>query len=142
MPRADLGQSPYAYVLAMTGKSTAYRIVLAQLAVALLAGFFAYVAAGAAAGIAALAGGLINVVANLYFAAKVFGRGVRPASEVLRSFYGAEAVKIVITGALFFITVAVWHLEFLPLLAGFMVTFAVYWLALLPAGPVHRWINA
>jgi ATP synthase protein I len=126
----------------MNGKSTAYRIVLSQLAIAAVAGLIASAIGGVTVGIAALAGGLINVIANLYFAVRVFGRGVRPAPEVLRSFYAAEMVKLLITGALFFVTVVMWRLEFLPLLAGFTITLAVYWLALLPAGPVHRWINA
>jgi ATP synthase protein I len=126
----------------MNGKSTAYRIVLTQFAFAMLAGLVALAVGGAAAGAAALAGGLINVVANLYFAIRMFGRGVRPAAAVLRGFYAAEAVKLVLTGGLFFLTVVVWRLDVPPLLAGFMVTLAVYWLALLPAGPVYRWINA
>jgi ATP synthase protein I len=126
----------------MNGPSTAYRIVLTQFGTAALAGAVAFATGGASIGVAALAGGMINVIANLYFAVKVFGRGVRPAPAVLRSFYAAEAVKLLITAGLFVVTVAVWRLDFLPLLAGFVATLAVYWLALLPAGPVHRWINA
>ncbi len=125
----------------MSGKSTAYRIVFAQFILALLCGAVALAIAGRAAGLAAFVGGMINVVANLYFAVQVFGGGVRPAQAVLKSFYLAEAVKFVITAALFALAVAVWRLHALPLLAGFGLSLAVYWLALLPAGPIHRWIK-
>lgn len=126
----------------MNGKSTAYRIVLAQLAMSLVAGAVAWVIAGASAGLAALVGGLINVIANLYFALQVFSGGVRPARSVLNSFYVGEAVKFLITAALFGVAVAVWQLSVPPLLAGFGLTLVVYWLALLPAGAIHRWNKA
>jgi ATP synthase protein I len=126
----------------MNGKSTAFRIVLAQLAMALAVGGVAWAVGGAGSGLAALVGGLINVVASLYFALQVFSGGVRPAQSVLRSFYIGEVVKFLITAALFGVAVALWRLDVLPLLAGFGLTLVVYWLALLPAGAIHRWNRA
>ena len=125
----------------MTGIATAYRIVLAQLIVALVAGIMALAALGHAVGVALVAGGLINVIANLYFALHVFRGGVRPADAVIRSFYVAEAAKLFLTAALFALALAVLKLSPVPLLIGFVVTLAGYWLALLPAGPVLRWIK-
>lgn len=127
---------------AMTGITTAYRIVLAQFVLALVAGFIAWGAMGSAVAIAIFAGGLINVIANLYFAFHVFRGGVRAAPSVLRGFYLAEVVKLLLTAALFAVAFAVLKLAPLPLLLGFAVTLAGYWLALLPAGPVQRWTKA
>jgi ATP synthase protein I len=127
---------------AMTGITTAYRIVLAQFVLALVAGFIAWGAMGSAMAIAIFAGGLINVIANLYFAFHVFRGGVRAAPSVLRGFYLAEVVKLLLTAALFAVALAVLKLEPLPLLLGFAVTLAGYWLALLPAGPARRWTKA
>jgi ATP synthase protein I len=123
----------------MTGKASAYRIVLTQLVLALVAGVVAWAAMGHAVAVAVVAGGVINVIANLYFALHVFRGGVRPADAVMRSFYVAEAAKMFLTAALFALALAVLKLAPVPLLAGFVVTLAGYWLALLPAGPVLRW---
>lgn len=123
----------------MTGKATTYKIVLTQLMAALLTGFVAWAALGHAVAAAVVAGGLINVIANLCFALQVFRGGVRPADAVMRSFYVAEAAKLFLTAALFALALAVLELAPVPLLAGFVVTLAGYWLALLPAGPVPRW---
>jgi ATP synthase protein I len=125
----------------MTGIATAYRIVLAQLILALVTGIIAWAAMGYAVAVAVVAGGLINVIANLYFAFHVFRGGVRTAHAVMRGFYVAEAVKLLLTAALFALALAVLKLAAVPLLTGFVVTLAGYWLALLPAGPVHRWIR-
>jgi len=126
----------------MTRIKTAYKIVLAQFILALVAGFIAWGAMGSAMAIAVFAGGLINVIANLYFAFHVFRGGVRAAPSVLRGFYLAEVVKLLLTAALFAVALAVLKLAPLPLLLGFAVTLAGYWLALLPAGPAQRWIKA
>ncbi|MDH3309330.1 MAG: ATP synthase subunit I [Gammaproteobacteria bacterium] len=126
----------------MTRIITAYKIVLAQLVLALVAGIVAWGAKGSAMAVAVFAGGLINVIANLYFALHVFRGGVRPAPSVLRGFYLAEVVKLLLTAALFALALGVLKLAPLPLLLGFSVTLAGYWLALLPAGPAQRWIKA
>ena len=126
----------------MTGIATAYRIVLTQFVIALVAGIIAWGAMGFSIAVAVIAGGLINVIANLYFALHVFSAGVRTAQSVLRGFYVAEVVKLLLTAALFALALAVLKLAALPLLTGFVMTLAGYWLVLLPAGPAHRWIKA
>lgn len=122
----------------MNGKSTAYRIVLAQLVAALGVAVLLYAISGAQAGVAAAAGGAIAVVANLYFVRHLFAGGVAPAQTVLRRFYVAETVKIVLTAGLFLAALVAFELSFLPLLLGYGVTLVVYWVALLPLAPAHR----
>ena len=117
----------------MNGKTTAYWIVAAQLVLALTAGAVCFVLAGGREAWSALAGGLIGVVTSLFVALRAIGRGtVRPAKDVLRRFYGAEAGKFFLTMALFALTIGVWQLPFPPLLLGYGLTLVVYWLALLP----------
>ena len=117
-------------------KSIAYRIVLAQLGVALVLAAVCLAAWGRSTAVAALAGGAIGVVTNLYVALRVFGNGVvRPAPQVLRRFYSAEAVKFALTLGLFALGIGVLKLNALPLLGGYGLTLVVYWLALLPIRP-------
>lgn len=117
-------------------KSIAYRIVLAQLGIALVFAAVCLAAWGRSTAVAALAGGAIGVVTNLYVALRVFGNGaVRPAPQVLRRFYSAEAVKFALTLGLFALGIGVLKLNALPLLGGYGLTLVVYWLALLPNRP-------
>ena len=91
---------------------------------------------GRSTAVAALAGGAIGVVTNLYVALRVFGNGaVRPAQQVLQRFYVAEAVKFALTLGLFALGIGVLKLSALPLLGGYGLTLVVYWLALLPTRP-------
>jgi len=47
-----------------------------------------------------------------------------------------------LTAVLLLLAMTVLDLAFLPLAAGFALTLLAYWLALLPAGPIQRWIKA
>jgi F0F1-type ATP synthase assembly protein I len=117
-------------------KSIAYRIVLAQLGIALVFAAACLAAWGISTAAAALAGGAIGVVTNLYVARRVFGNGaVRPAQQVLQHLYAAEAVKFALTFGLFALGIGVLKLNALPLLGGYGLTLVVYWLALLPIRP-------
>lgn len=117
-------------------KSIAYRMVLAQLGIALVLAAVCLAAWGRSIAVAALAGGVIGVVTNLYVALRVFGNGaVRPAQQVLQRFYAAEAVKFVLTLGLFALGIGVVKLNALPLLGGYGLTLMVYWLVLLPIRP-------
>lgn len=117
-------------------KTIAYGIVLAQLGVALVAGVSSWGLWDMPTGTAVLAGGMIGVITNLYVAARVFGRGaMRPAPQVLRRLFAAEAVKLALTVGLFALAIGVLRLSAPPLLGGYGLTLVVYWLALLPARP-------
>ena len=117
----------------MAGKATAYWIVKAQLVLALAGSVVFFALADGMAGWSALAGGLIGVLTSLFMALRVIGRGtVRPARDVMRRFYGAEAAKFFLTIALFAVAIGVLQMPFPPLLMGYGLTLVVYWLALLP----------
>ena len=126
----------------MNGKSTAYGIVLTQFGMALVAALAIWPVSDFSVAAAVLAGGLINTVASLMVALLVFRGGVRPADQIAKSFYVAEAAKILLTAMLLLLAMTVLKLAFLPLAAGFALTLLAYWLALLPAGPIQRWMKA
>jgi ATP synthase protein I len=122
----------------MTGKSTAYRIVAAQLGATILVAGGVFLIWGAAPALAALVGGLIGAGASLAFAVLAFHGGVQGARPVLRSFYLAEAIKFLVTAGSFLLAIAWWRLAALPLLAGYASTLLIYWLALLPSVPTIK----
>jgi ATP synthase protein I len=101
---------------------------------------FAVASSAEAAG-AALVGGSINVVANLYFARALY-RGVLAndrlpsATETVLRFYVGEFVKLFVTVALLALAIGVFKLSFLPLFTAFVSTLAVFWLAL--SAPFQR----
>ena len=117
-------------------KSTAYGLVLAQTGIALVLALACTVIWGWSTASAALIGAAIGVVTNLYIAVRIFGGStVRPAEQVLRRFYSAEAMKIAMTVGLFALAIGTFRVAFLPLIAGYGLTLVVYWLALLPVRP-------
>jgi ATP synthase protein I len=118
----------------MGNKSIAYRIVLSQLGIALVLAAVCLAIWGKSTAVAALVGGAINIITNLYVALRLFGKDVvRSARQVLQRFYAAEAVKFALTFGLFALGIGVLKLNALPLLVGYGLTLVVYWLALLPA---------
>lgn len=108
----------------------------------LVAGITAWLWFDLPVGLAVLVGGLINTVATLVVAMLVFRGGVRPASHITKNFYVAEAVKVLLIAGMLLLAMTVLELAFPPLAAGFALTLLAYWLALLPAGPIQRWIKA
>lgn len=119
----------------MNGKSTAYKIVLAQFGAALILAAAVGSAWGAHAAHSALAGGLIATVSSLFFALYVFGVRATAARVVVRRFYRAEVVKMIVTALLFLAAVSWLKVDFLPLIGAYALMLLVYWFALLSAPP-------
>jgi ATP synthase protein I len=87
---------------------------------------------GAGASWAALAGGGIGVAASGVQVAAGFRRGTAgDAKAIARGFYRGEALKIAVTVVLFVIALRGRRLAPGPLFAGYVATFAAYWVALL-----------
>ncbi|RMF18211.1 MAG: F0F1 ATP synthase subunit I [Gammaproteobacteria bacterium] len=111
-------------------KPPVYRVNVLQLSIALILAAIA-LGWGRETSLSVLAGGLICAVPNLYFTSRVFTwQGARAARQIVKSFYRAEAVKLILTAILFAFAFrfAPW-LEVLPLFIGFIVVQAVHWLA-------------
>jgi len=122
----------------MTGKSTAYRIVAAQLGVTAVVAGGLFAIWGSGPGMAALVGGMIGAGSSLAFAVLAFRGGVQGARPTLRNFYLAEGTKFLITAAAFLTAIVWWRVPVVPLLAGYASTLVIYWLALLPGLPTVR----
>lgn len=120
----------------------AFRVVLGQAAVTLIAALVGWLAASRAAALSALLGGGIATVASLAMVAVAF----RPAAAVspgrlLGTFFGGEALKLVVVVALFVVVLRWLHPAPIALLVTYGATFVVYWLALglaLPAQAMGR----
>jgi ATP synthase protein I len=78
---------------------------------------------GRVAGYSALLGGLIALVANLYFAYKAFRYfGARSVQAIVQSFWAGEMGKLILTAALFaLVFVAVKPLQPLALFTGYLL---------------------
>ncbi len=110
----------------------ARRIAAGQLAVAGLGALFWLAFSGGEAARAALTGGMIAFLPGLYFALRVFARG--PGStprSMLSALYQGEAVKFILTAALFAAAMPWFATQFPALISTFIVALSVNWLALL-----------
>ena len=94
---------------------------------------------GEAAGRSALVGGGIGVVAGLYQALRMFrfSAAIDPAGYY-RGVWVSEAVKILLTVALFIFAIRVLRPLFAPMIAAYAATFVVYWAAL---GTGYPWMK-
>ena len=87
---------------------------------------------GAGAAWAALAGSGIGVAASGVQVAAAFRRAsAGDPKAIARGFYRGEALKIAVTVALFVIALSGRRMPPGPLFAGYVATFAAFWVALL-----------
>jgi len=106
-------------------------IVGLQLAMTVLAGLVAAVVAGQYAAWSALVGGLINVLASLSMALKLFAGGLAAGPQQwFGRFLVGEALKFVITVALFIFAIVVLKAAFLPLILAYIATYVAYWIGM------------
>jgi|SRR5690554_2969825 len=115
--------------LTQAGRRLAKRLLILQAAATLvLVALFALLY-GAPGAKTALAGGVISLVPNAIFAVYAFRfGGARSASEVVRSFYAGEAVKMVLTIILFAVAFITLSEPWLPLFIVFSVVTFMHWL--------------
>lgn len=108
-----------------------YILIGLQLAVAVLVGLAAGLIAGRIAAWSAFTGGLINVIASLFMVLKMFagGPGVGPQQWLSRILVG-EALKFLITVALFVFAIVVLRAAFEPLILAYIATYVAYWIGL------------
>ena len=99
------------------------RVLVAQALTGLLVAVFCGLLFGMVAGYSGLLGGLIALLANVYFAFKAFRYfGARSARAIVQSFWAGEMGKQVLAAALFaLVFVGVEPLEPLALFAGYVL---------------------
>jgi ATP synthase protein I len=114
----------------------AFGVVLGQAGVTVIAAACAFGVAGRLAGISALLGGGIATLGSLAMASVVFaGRTAASPQRALSAFYLGEAVKVALVIALFVVVLKWVHVAPLSMLATFVATVLVYWIALIGALP-------
>ena len=109
----------------------AWRLAGWQLALTVCLAAGAVLIGGQHWAVSALSGGGIGIVAGLYQALRMFRADVSQHPErFLSSVYVSEALKILLTVALFVAAIRVLRVELVPAIVAYAATFAVYWAAL------------
>lgn len=117
-------------VLARRGRWSAYKLVLAQAAVAGGVSIIFFAVWGAQYGLSALAGGAIAVLPNFVFATLAFSHtGASSAGKVMKTFYWGEAVKLLLTIAMFSLVFINLQVVFMPLFVCYISALIVHWTA-------------
>lgn len=75
-------------------------------------------------------GGLTCVVPSLYFANKFFKEfGALAVNTIVNSFYAAQALKLLLTGLLFWIVFKYLDVQPAPLIVGYIIAHLAFWLS-------------
>lgn len=117
-------------VLARRGRWSAYKLVMMQAAMAGGVSIVFFAVWGAQFGLSALAGGAIAVLPNFVFATLAFSHtGASSAGKVMKTFYWGEAVKLLLTIAMFSLVFINLKVVFMPLFVCYVATLFVHWTA-------------
>ena len=113
----------------------AFKVVGVQLLASFLAGGAALLAGGRPAGASAFLGGLVGTVGSLVMAWRVFGgRLERDPKNFLARMVLGEVLKFAVTVTLFIVAFKVLKAAFLPLIFGYVVALAAYWVGYMMVG--------
>ncbi|HHQ14523.1 MAG TPA: F0F1 ATP synthase subunit I [Chromatiales bacterium] len=122
-----------------SSRKAAWRLAGWQLAVTVCIASGAVLIGGRAWAVSALSGGGIGIVAGLYQALRMFRTDISQHPErFLSSVYVSEALKILLTVALFVAAIRLLRVELVPVIVAYAATYAVYWAAL---GTGYPWLN-
>lgn len=117
-------------VLARRGRWSAYKLVMMQAVVAGCVSIFFFAVWGVPFGYSALAGGSIVVLPNFVFATLAFSHmGASSSAKVIKNFYWGEAVKLLLTIAMFSLVFIKLEVEFMPLFVCYVSGLIVHWTA-------------
>ncbi len=118
----------------MDHKTRGRRLVLryagVQMACAAAVAVASLALAGAAEGMAALAGGAIVAFGNVVFGWKMFAPGIAPAGALARAWYVGEVLKWLWIGFALWLAFAQAALPPLPLLLGLVAAQVGFWIGL------------
>ncbi len=106
------------------GRRLALQVVLAQAAVAVVAGL-AFLVQGVHAAVAALAGGLLIVAGTCLLALRVFAPALAGPGSMLARFAVGTLLKWIVVIVGFYLILAYWRLPALPALIGLVAAVLV-----------------
>jgi ATP synthase protein I len=111
-------------------------VVLGQVAITVVAAAICFAVWGRIAGISALAGGGISVIASAALVIIGFASPAGSSAErIARAFYVGEATKLAVTVALFVVVLMTLKVMFAAMFGAYIATLFVYWIALANALP-------
>jgi ATP synthase protein I len=112
-------------------RAAAWRLAGWQVAVTAVLACGAAWIGGRAWALSAICGGAIGTVAGLYQALRMFRVDAsHQPQHYMRGVFASEALKILLTVALFIAAISVLRVEMVPAIAAYAGTFFVYWAAL------------
>lgn len=109
----------------------ALQIGLTQAGIGLAAALFWWSLGDGRDALAALAGGSVPALLNLYVGLRLFLAGSAHPREFLAAFYRAQAVKLGLAVGLLALGAIAFPDQFLPLISTLALALAVHWFALL-----------
>jgi F0F1-type ATP synthase assembly protein I len=112
------------------GNRLVVRVVLLQVAGAVLSALLFWLIGGLRAACAAFAGGLIAAVGSALFGWRMFAPGIAPAGVLQRAMLAGEALKWLWYVLAIWVALTRFMLAPLPLLVGLIVAQFAYWLGL------------
>lgn len=116
----------------MVDISAVRRIILIQVAVAVVIALMMLVFYGLTAAVSAFAGGAIGFLTSLVYAKKMLAPPGSDAKKIMRVHYSAEAYKLIFTVLLFSLVFTQYkEVHALSLFVAYVATLAVYWVALI-----------
>ncbi|PPD22259.1 MAG: F0F1 ATP synthase assembly protein I [Methylomonas sp.] len=106
------------------------RVLYAQALMAMIVTSGFLLAGGWKSALSPLVGGIVAIVPNFYFAYRIYLARHSEPGVIVKAFYSGEAVKLLLTAALFSIALQMLSMNFLTLLIGYVATLSVFWFAL------------
>ncbi|MDT8405763.1 MAG: ATP synthase subunit I [Methylococcales bacterium] len=107
------------------------RVIVLQVALVSIIAAVYLALAGVGQARMALLGGLAALIPNLCFIGRIHWAGAKDPKKMLRTLYSGEALKLTLTGVMFFFIMQLPELHIGPLLVGYMSALTAYWWALL-----------
>jgi ATP synthase protein I len=116
----------------MVDISAVRRIIMIQVAVAIVIALVMLVMQNAATAASAFVGGAIGFLSSVVYAIKMQSPLGSEPKKIVRMHYSAEGYKLIITILLFALVFTQYkEVHALALIAAYVATLAVYWVALL-----------
>ena len=115
----------------LSAKTTAIGILSAQtlLGLTMAAIFWFFLSFESAK--SSIAGSMVAVFSSVHLLRLVFTSSPQSPKKIANTLYIMEALKFLVTGALFGVAVILLKAMFFPLIIGYIVAVFVYWLSLL-----------
>jgi ATP synthase protein I len=116
-----------------------FRLTVWQLLLTIACATFAWLLIDQMFAASVFAGGLIGMLAGFYQAQRMLrvDAGLHPEA-FMRGLWVSEAVKIVLTVALFIVAIRLLSVEMVPTIVGYAGTYIIYWAAL---GTRYPWFE-